>query len=395
MANLQPRYNKSGELVSYRIRVFLGENAAGKQVVKQTSYKVEGLSEKTARKKAEAFAANFERDCKAGLVADGRQTIAEYLKYYIEYKQNRGIKPTTVSLYRSLAERLINPYIGFIRLRDLSPRNLNDLYNKLSADGMNKNGGKLSQKTKLEVHRLLHAALAQAVREGAAVQNVADRVDPPRQEDKEAVSYEQGTVEKILAAAEGEPTQWRMLILFLLASGCRRGEALGLAWEDVDFEHNRVFIHRNLTYTKDKGPYLDTPKTKKSVRFITLSTDVMKALRHHKAEQAAVKLERGAYYRDQGFVFSRDNGAPLHPCSVTSYMTKFSKRYNLPPMNVHAFRHTSASALIFAGFSPIEVSKRLGHDDVSTTLDIYGHVFDDADSRAADAIAEALNFKKA
>lgn len=396
MASIQPRKDREGNIVSYRIRVFLGEDVNGKQVVKQTSFKVEpGWSEKTAKKKAEAEAARFEDEVKRGLVADGKQTFEEYLSYYIQYKESRGMKPTTISLYNSLAERLINPRIGYIKLKDLGPKHLNELYNALSADGLRRGGGQLSAKTRLEVHRLIHAALGQAVKEGAVISNVADKVDPPRREEKEPVFYEPETVEKILAASENEPEQWRMLILFLLASGCRRGEALGLMWKDVDKTNNRVYIHKNLTYTKEKGPFLDSPKTKKSVRFITLPVEVMNALYHHKAEQAQVKLRVGQYYNDKDFVFARENGDPLHPCSVTSYMTKFSKKYDLPKMNPHGFRHTAASMLIFKGFNPVEVSKRLGHDDVSTTLDIYSHVFDDADSRAADAIAEALNFKKA
>ena len=141
--------------------------------------------------------------------------------------------------------------------------------------------------------------------------------------------------------------------------------------------------------------YIDSPKNQSSVRYITLPDSVMQALRHHKAEQAAVKLKTGSYYQDSGFVFAQDNGSPLHPCSVTSYMTKFSKRYGLPHINPHGFRHTMASMLIFNGVDPVTVSHRLGHSETSTTTDIYAHMIADADSRSADIIGDSLGTKKA
>ena len=145
------------------------------------------------------------------------------------------------SIY-SLCERLIFPRIGYIKVRELTPQHLNSLYSELSADGLNKNGGKLSGKTVLECHRLIHAVLEQAVREGVAVFNAADRVEPPKQEKHDPVYFGPEEIGAILTAADEEPEQWRVLILFLLASGCRRGEALGLTWQNTDFQNNRVFI---------------------------------------------------------------------------------------------------------------------------------------------------------
>ena len=183
--------------------------------------------------------------------------------------------------------------------------------------------------------------------------------------------YQPEDVTAILSALNEEPGQWRTLVLLLLVSGCRRGEALGLKWGDVSFEYNRIHICRNVLYTKERGVYVDTPKTENSTRFISLPAETMAELRHHKARQAAERLRLGDYYENQGFVFTQENGSPVHPCSVTSWLAKFSKRHDLPHLNPHGFRHTMASMLIYNGVDAVTVSHRLGHDQVSTTTDIY------------------------
>ena len=97
---------------------------------------------------------------------------------------------------------------------------------------------------------------------------------------------------------------------------------------EVDFEQNRVHICNNVVYASDRGVYEETPKTDTSQRYITLPAETMQLLRKYRAWQNAERLRLGEYYRDQGFVFTQDNGNPIHPDSVTGWMDKFSKRHN-------------------------------------------------------------------
>ena len=120
----------------------------------------------------------------------------------------------------------------------------------------------------------------------------------------------------------------------------------------------------------------------------------MVLLRKYQVWQKAEKLRLGEYYQDQGFVFCQDNGNPMHPDSVTNWLTKFSKRHNLPHVNPHAFRHTMASLLYFNGVDSVSISKRLGHAQVSTTANIYAHVMEEADKRNADILSDIF-LKKA
>ena len=117
-------------------------------------------------------------------------------------------------------------------------------------------------------------------------------------------------------------------------------------------------------------------------------------MKQYKAWQAEERLRLGEYYHDQGYLFTKDDGSPMHPDSVTGWLDKFSKRHGLPHVNPHAFRHTMASILIHSKQDIVSVSKRLGHAKTSTTTDIYSHAIKEADEQNADILANAF-LKKA
>ena len=269
------------------------------------------------------------------------------------------------------------------------------MYSALAKPGQNKRTGSgLSVKTILEHHRLISTVLEQAVKEGLVPFNVAGRATLPKAEHKEVNYFQPEQVAAIREALEEEPIKWKTLVHMLLITGARRGEVLGLKWDKVDFDGNRIYICNNILYAPDVGIYEDTPKTERSKRFISLPAETMRLLRQYRTWQNEERLRLGPYYQYQGFVFSQDNGNPMHPDSVTDWLSKFSKRHDLPHINPHAFRHTMASMLYFNGVDSVSISKRLGHAQVSTTANIYAHVMEEADQRNADILSDIF-LKKA
>lgn len=249
---------------------------------------------------------------------------------------------------------------------------MNSLYTVLAQPGQNKRtGGGLSAKTVLEHHRLISTVLDQAEREGLVPFNVAGKATLPKQERREVNYFQPEQVEAIRDALEQEPIKWRIITHLFLITGARRGEILGLKWNKVDFEQNRIHICNNVLYSLDRDIYESTPKTDTSNRYVTLPLETMKLLRKYRALQNEERLRLGEYYQYQGFVFSQDNGKPMHPDGVTTWLDRFSKRHDLPHINPHAFRHTMASMLYFNGVDSVSISKRLGHAQVSTTANIY------------------------
>ncbi len=393
MANIQERRDKAGKLISYSIRVHRGRGADGRQLKPWTAtFDVSPTwTEKTARKKAEAFAATFEKQCKDGLSPDTRQTFAQYCEYVIALKESSGtVKHSTIVTYRNLTPR-IYPAIGHLKLRDIRPDHLNTLYAELGKPGQNKRtGGKLSGKSILEHHRLISVVLEQAVKEGLIPFNAANRATPPKVQKKEVRYFEPEEIEAIRDALETEPIKWKTLVHLLLITGARRGEILGLKWACVDFEKNTLHICNNVLYQADIGIYETTPKAKTSDRVVVVPEETMTLLKQYRAWQSGERLRLGEYFVNQDFVFAQDNGGPMHPDSVTTWLDRFSKRHNLPHVNPHAFRHSMASLLFFNGVDAVSISARLGHAQVSTTADIYAHVVREADQRNADILADVF-----
>ena len=132
MANIREHRDKSGKLISYYIRVHRGRGPDGKQLKPYlATFEVKPTwTEKSARKKAEAFAATFEKDCREGITSDSRQTFQTYCAYVLELKESRGAKHSTIARYKDLAER-IYPAIGHIKLKNLRADHLNTLYTEL------------------------------------------------------------------------------------------------------------------------------------------------------------------------------------------------------------------------------------------------------------------------
>lgn len=389
MANIREYRDKTGKLVSYNIKVYRGQDMDGRQLAPYcTTFPVEPTwTEKFARKKAEAFAANFEKDCRMGITSASNKRFDEYCEYVLTLKEQRGtIKHTTLTRYRELTKR-IYPAMGHIKIANLQAPMLNQFYSDLQGIG-------LCGKTVKHYHALISVVLAQAVKEGIVPYNVAERATLPKLVQKEPNYFQPEQVDAIRDALEQEPLRWKMLVHLFLITGARRGELLGLKWGCVDFEQSRIHICNNVLYTPDRGLYEDTPKTEKSKRYIVLPAETMDLFRQYHKWQMEERLRLDAYFIDRDFVFTQDNGEPLHPDSVTNYLTKFSRKYNLPHINAHAFRHTMASILYYHGVDSVSVSRRLGHAQVSTTANIYAHIIEDADQRNAEILSDIF-LKKA
>lgn len=245
----------------------------------------------------------------------------------------------------------------------------------------------LSPKSILLIHRLISTIMEQAVREQLIPYNTAKRATPPKLQQREMKTLEVEEVQAILNALESEPLKWQVCINLLIATGARRGEIMGLRWENVDWNTNQLHLVENRVYTPATGAISNSLKTGDS-RYVTVSQSVMALLKQWRKEQATLFFKLGI--TPSGYILTAENGGPIHPDSVTDWLPQFAKRHGLPALHPHLFRHTQASLLIAQGVDILTVSKRLGHKKVSTTLDIYSHQVAKSDERASEALGELL-----
>lgn len=259
---------------------------------------------------------------------------------------------------------------------------------------VNRNSAPLSDKTILEHHRLISTILRQAEKEMLVPYNAAAKATPPKVRKTAPNYFQPDTISKILDALKTEPTKWQLITHLLIVTGCRRGEIIGLKWEKIDFDHNRVKIDQALVSTKNHGLMLSDTKTG-DVRWLHLPFETIELIKQHRLDQLRLRLANGDRWKDTGFVFTTDDGDPMHPSSITSWLRDFSLRHNLPHINPHAFRHTVASVLLANGTDIVTVSKQLGHASITTTESFYSHIIEENKAKAAECIADVLIRKKA
>lgn len=316
-----------------------------------------------------------------------KQTVAAFVEEWLV-----AIAPTVrIATHYSYARNLrlhVIPYIGSMPMVAVDAGMLNGLYARLLADGRkDREGGGLSPRSVRYVHTILHRVFKDAVKWGRLVRNPSDSADPPR-------SIASGAPEMTIWSADelrrflGGVKDDRLYAAYLLlaTSGMRRGEALGLRWADLDLDVGRAAI-RQTVIVVGHVVRMGTPKTAKGRRTVTLDGTTVSLLREHRARQNAERLLVGAGWSDLDLVFCRVDGTPLHPERFTRQFSERGRQLGLPKIRLHDLRHGWATMALAAGVHPKVVQERLGHANISITLDTYSHVTAGLHSDAADKVA--------
>lgn len=216
---------------------------------------------------------------------------------------------------------------------------------------------------------------------------MADLADAPRSKAPEIQTWHQEELKRFLdhVVADRLYAAW----LLLATTGLRRGELLGLKWQDVDLDAGRIVIRHALMSVGGKLS-VSAPKTSKSRRGLSLDATTTAALRAHRGRQLQERLAWGPDYQDAGFVFCREDGTPVRPDSFSRRFQTLAGTAGLPVIRVHDVRHTYASIALTAGTHPKVVADRLGHSTIGTTLDTYSHVVQSLEEHAAARVASVI-----
>lgn len=238
------------------------------------------------------------------------------------------------------------------------------------------------------VHTILRAALKDAARTGVTTRNVADLADPPKS--TAAGVRPTWNVEELRAflayvADERLYAAW----LFAATTGARRGEVLGLRWRDLDLDAGRASITQTVLAVRNVVSF-STPKTLRGRRAIALDGVTVTALRAHRVRQNAERLRAGSLWQANDLVFSREDGTPVHPDRFSDVFDKHVRNAELPRIRLHDLRHGHASLALQAGVHPKIVSERLGHSNISITLNTYSHVLPGLQDEAAEKVSSVL-----
>lgn len=373
--SLQEKNGRYHMVISY-----IDQDGKRKQMWKST-----GLTVKGNRKRAQAMLDAYLREHGGCNMDAANLKLADYLEQWLKNAEPR-LSPNTIRGYQEKMRNHILPYFRAkdIKLTDLRVQHLETFYAFLQQKEK-----RLSVTSVRHCHRILSKALHDAVRYEYIPGNPAKHVDLPKQTKYEAQFLNYSQLQELLVLFEGDVLL--PVIQFLCFYGMRRGEALGLCWDMVDFEKNQFTITRTMMQSKG-NPLKESPKTISSVRALPLSAPMRQLLLSLKERRKTLTPLFPKAYASNNLVFVWDDGSPITPNYLTSRFRKKMDQSDLPQIRLHDLRHSVASNLLSGGSPVVDVQHWLGHSQPSTTLNFYAHADATSKQNVCQSIEAALHF---
>ncbi len=338
---------------------------------------------KGTQKQALQRLTQLQRQVDTGLpIPKANLTVQEWLDKWLAVDVRPQVRIRTYERYESIVRIHLIPALGAVPLPQLVPSHIKQMLADMAESGM--------AATSVVYHRtVLFGAMKAALRADLIARNPVEAAPGPRKDTEEVQPPDVQLVRNILARAESAG-HWAFPILHVLAyTGTRAGEALGLLWTSVDLDGQSIRVVQTLGRAR-AGLVVQPPKTKAGRRVVDIDGRTVQVLRALQGKQVLQRLEAQGGYSDAGYVFCNELGEPYDPKRVTRAFQSLAKQCGAGHLKLHSLRHFHATLLLQHKQSIVAVSKRLGHADVSTTLNVYAHVMPGWGKDTADAFAEAM-----
>ena len=364
---------------SYRLVCVVGYNLQGRPIKKSKTVHC-------SKKEAKIELAKFVADVQKGMYVEGKSLkFTDFVEIWKRDYGSKELAPSTYKRYLGILESRIIPFFGHFRVDKIKPTDIMQFYDLLSKDTQivrrkdnngKKTGKPLSPKTILEHHRLLRAMLQKAVYWQMIVSNPAERVQAPKTKKPKRKYYDDEQSKALISGLmklTEEQFKYKVAIILTIFTGVRLGELMGLEWDDINFREGIVSINRSSQYLADKGVFTKVPKTDSSIRDVAIPDFVVSLLEEYKCWYDNQKALFGELWYDSNRLFVQADGKPMHPSTISKWFEKFVAQIGLPVINFHGLRHTNATLLIAQNIDVSVVAARLGHAQITTTLNFYVH----------------------
>jgi len=330
-----------------------------------------------------------------------RMTVGDYLGHWLKTIEPPTVRLSTHTGYTVVVDKQLKPHLGGLQLSALSSVHIEGMLSALRDDGQSPRAVQMA-------YVVLRIALGRAVKAKLIPFNPCADVDRPAVPRKEVEPYSTDQIRELLTAAESD--RLRALYVLAVTTGMRQGELFGLKWDDIDLERGTLVIRRSLVEINNK-PHWSEPKSATSRRRIELPAMAVEALQEHRVRMGAEALARSAREAKRrgvdavAFTGASAGSDVVFPNSDGGLLTKSNfrwhswlpllKRAGLPQKRFHDLRHSAASMLCELGVHPKLIQARLGHADIGTTMNVYGHLMPGQDRGAADRLGNHLGTKTA
>lgn len=310
-------------------------------------------------------------------------TLQEYIEYWYDTVAITYLKYNTLVLYKRTMKNHINNELGFIKINNINPATLQKYFAEKQKI--------LSNSSINAIKNILNNTFKLAIKQNILLSNPMKQLELRQKKIERKVSaLSQDDLSKVLSEVAG--TRYYIPFIISIQTGARRGEVLGLTWNDIDFENKRLSFKKSLLAKDGEGVELSTTKTASSNRSILMTEKLIEELIKWREEQTKNKQLYGDYYySDYDFVCTNQDGSPINPKRLSTQINRLSKRLNIP-LRFHDLRHTHATMLLEADVNIKVIQERLGHNDISTTLNVYSHVTPKIEEAAISKFEEKFNF---
>ena len=316
-------------------------------------------------------------------VLDDRRLLSDFLDTWLDQVVKPSVRPRTYGSYANTVNNHLVPALGHLRLNQLRPQLIQQLLTDESNIG-------LSARTVEITWSVLRRALKVAVQWNLVTHNVADLVTPPRPIQTDVTPLSIPEIHLLVAEAD-QSMRYGAAVTLGLTTGLRRGEILGLRWDDINFIDNPPRLRvRRILQRVDGELITSEPKSAKSRRTITLPALATTALQRHRVSQAKDRLAAGNLWLDNDYVFATQLGHPVEPRNFYRSWNLLLARVGLDPRPFHEARHTAASVMLSSGVPLKAVQETLGHSTIRITADTYGHLMPEDADRVAHVVDKAL-----
>ena len=310
-------------------------------------------------------------------------TVGSWLEVWMENYAKVKLRPSTFKTSQGFLKNHIKPQIGSVPLAELTSLDLQRFYKHLLDGGRvdrieaKKKPKGLAPKTVRNIHQMIGSAYNLAIEQHLVTKNPTQGCALPKVEHKEMKTL---TADQLSAFFQEARDSGVYELYYLdLATGLRRGELLGLKWTDVDLDRGVLKIQRAIS--RQDGKVVEAPlKTKNAYRTLPVSADAIDVLVQQRRKTG-----------NSEWVFPSPSGGPMSPDSVLHMLQRVLKRAGLPRIRFHDLRHSCASLLINNGCGLKEVQEWLGHSDISTTANIYGHLETQRKQAMAQKLSNCIN----
>ena len=377
MANITKRGN------TFRIRVFVGCDMNGKQLVKSTTYTPpDGVTPKKAEKLAQEYAFEFERHCKGYSQLNENMRFSELADWYFTNYAPQELKESTIYTYKGQYKNHIEPVLGNVKVKDINAPRLTQIMQSYN----------LNPATVKKLYVIVQSIFRRGAEQGFIRDTPCRNVIlPKRKKSRKNKALEEDKLKRFMEYLESKPwdEDFKRIIKVLLYTGMRSGECLGLMWEDIDFDEMTITINHNLTDVGGKHT-LGSPKTESSRRVIGMSEVLASIFREQKAYIEKMSAALGKKFAHPEMVFTSALGNYRDRNSVYHSLKRFTKGTEFENLTLHKLRHCNATLLLNSGVDLKIVSEHLGHCDIGVTANIYADVLKSTKAKVADLVTLKL-----